>query len=92
MDIAELETTAALAQIELGEGDLERLGTALSQMLAYFDTMSALDTEGLEPTTHALVKDNRVRPDAVVSAGLADDLLDQAPEREDRFFVIPNVL
>ncbi len=92
MDTRELETTAALAQIELREGDLARLGDAVSQMLAYFETMNALDTAGLEPTTHALVKDNRVRPDAVAESVLADALVEQAPEREDRFIVIPNVL
>ena len=92
MDSRELEITAALAQIDLGEGDLDRLGDAVSQMLAYFEKMNALDTDGLEPTTHALVKDNRVRPDTVVPSLLADALVDQAPEREDRFFVIPNVL
>ena len=92
MDIQELETTAALAQIELKEGDLARLGTAVSQMLAYFEKMNAVDTNGLEPTTHALVKNNRVRADVVVSSGLADALVERAPEREDRFIVIPNVL
>ena len=92
MDIGELETTAALAQIELREGDLARLGEAVSQMLAYFETMNAVDTEGLEPTTHALVKDNRVRPDTAVESTFADALIEQAPEREDRFIVIPNVL
>jgi len=92
MDTRELETTAALAQIELREGDLARLGEAVSQMLAYFETMNALDTEGLEPTTHALVKDNRTRPDSVAESILADALIEQAPEREDRFVVIPNVL
>jgi len=35
MDIGELETTAALAQIELREGDLARLGEAVSRMLPY---------------------------------------------------------
>ena len=92
MDIRELETTAALAQIDLGEGDLARLGDAVSQMLAYFEKMNAVNTDGLEPTTHALVKDNRIRPDEVAESDLADALIDQAPEREDRFFVIPNVL
>jgi len=92
MDTRELETTAALAQIDLAEGDLARLGDAVSQMLAYFEKMNALNTDGLEPTTHALVKENRVRPDTPVASELADDLVDRAPEREDRFFVIPNVL
>lgn len=92
MDIRELETTAALALIDLGEGDLARLGDAVSQMLAYFEKMNGLDTGGLEATTHALVRDNRVRPDTIVPSVLADSLVDRAPEREDRFFVIPNVL
>jgi len=92
MDTGELEITAALAQIDLGEGELDRLGAAVTQMLAYFEKMNSLDTEGLAATTHALVKDNRVRPDSVVPSDLADALIDQAPEREDRFFVIPNVL
>lgn len=67
----ELETTAALAQIDLGEGDLARLGDAVSQMLAYFAKMNTLNTEGLEPTTHALVKGNRVRSDLIVESSLA---------------------
>lgn len=92
MDKVELETTAALAQIELGPGDLERLGAAVTQMLAYFDSMNQLDTDGLEPTNHALVTENRLRADEVAPSALADALVDRAPEREDRFFVIPNVL
>jgi aspartyl-tRNA(Asn)/glutamyl-tRNA(Gln) amidotransferase subunit C len=88
----ELETTAALAQIELGKGDLEKLGDAVSQMLDNFRKMSELNTDGLEPTTHALVKDNRVRPDSVEASALADILVERAPELEDRFIVIPNVL
>ena len=92
MDTKELETTALLAQIELGKGDLERLGEAVSQMLDNFRKMNELDTEGLEATTHALVTDNRVRPDSPVASDLEDALVERSPELEDRFIVIPNVL
>lgn len=92
MDIKELEITAAMAQIELRAGDLDRLGKEVTQMLEYFEKMNELDVSGLEPTTHALVKENRVRPDAVKPSTLADDCLERAPELEDRLFVIPNVL
>lgn len=92
MDTKELEITAAMAQIELRSGDLERLGKEVSQMLEYFAKMSELDVSGLEPTTHALVKENRVRPDAIKPSLLADEALERAPELEDRLFVIPNVL
>lgn len=92
IDKKELEITAALAQMELQAGELERLGQEVSQMLEYFAKMSEVDTQDLEPTTHALVKDNRLRADAVQASVKADAVLDRAPELEDRLLVIPNVL
>ncbi len=92
MDIRELEITAELAQIALTPAELERLGREVTQMVAYFEQMKEVDTDGLEPTTHAFVKANRVRPDAVTPSSLADAALERAPELEDRFIVIPNVL
>lgn len=92
MDMKDLEIAASLAQIELRPGDLDRLGEAVSQMLVYFEKMKEVDTEGLEPTTHALVKENRVRPDEARESVLADDIVELSPELEDRFIVIPNVL
>lgn len=92
MDMKDLEVAASLAQIELRPGDMERLGEAVSQMLVYFEKMKEVDTEGLEPTTHALVKENRVRSDVPNESSLADEIVDRSPEQEDRFIVIPNVL
>lgn len=92
MDKNELLITANLAQIELGEGDLDRLGREVGRMLEYFEKMMEVDVTGLEPTTHALVKKNRVEPDVSRESSLADDLLEGAPELEDRFITIPNVL
>lgn len=92
MDKNELLITAQLAQIELRDGDLERLGQEVGRMLEYFEKMLEVDVTGLEPTTHALVKKNRVEPDVVKESSLADDILERAPELEDRFIAIPNVL
>jgi len=92
MDIAEIDRIASLALIELEDAEKERLAEAVDQMIAYFQLMQKIDVSGLEPTTHALLKDNRVRPDNNNPNNISDDLLDQAPELEDRLIVIPNVL
>jgi aspartyl-tRNA(Asn)/glutamyl-tRNA(Gln) amidotransferase subunit C len=92
MDTRELEITAELAQLELTPAEKQRLGQEVDQMLAYFDKMKEVNTEGLEPTTHAFVKANRTRPDSLVASSRAELILEQAPELEDRFIVIPNVL
>ena len=86
----ELQTTAKLAMLDLE--DPKKIEVAVSQMLEYFSKMMEIDVDALEPTTHALVKENRVRDDVVRAPLNADDLLDKAPNREERFFRIPNVL
>ena len=88
----ELLLTARLAQIHLSEDELENLAAEVSQMLEYFRMMGEVDVSGLEPTTHALLKHNRTREDKAKDLSAADDLLEKAPELEDRFIVIPNVL
>jgi aspartyl-tRNA(Asn)/glutamyl-tRNA(Gln) amidotransferase subunit C len=93
MDRGELDITAELALINLSDDERAELETAVSQLLEYFSTMDLVDVSGLEPTTHALQEGNRLRPDTPRDeAGISDDILEQAPDLEDRFIAIPNVL
>ncbi len=84
MDIQELYTTAELAQLELTENELERLNSEISQILSYFSKMSELDVDNLEPTTHALLRQNRTRQDRENSEKLS--------ELENNFITIPRVI
>lgn len=61
-------------------------------MVSYFEKMAEVSVDALEPTTHAFLEKNRVREDVHVPSDLADDILEQAPDLEDRFICIPNVL
>lgn len=103
MDTKELEMTAELAQLALSEEEKARAASSLEEMLSYFEVMSQVDVDGLAPTTHALQKENRTRPDQPASSNSplpnnpndniqADQILEASPELEDRFIVIPNVL
>ncbi|MCP4602645.1 MAG: Asp-tRNA(Asn)/Glu-tRNA(Gln) amidotransferase subunit GatC [Proteobacteria bacterium] len=86
----ELKITASLAMLEIG--DTERISDAVSQMLEYFSKMMEIDVNALEPTTHALTRNNRVRDDVKSLEETAQSLLDNAPRRDGSFFKIPNVL
>ena len=92
MDAEELFTTARMARLTLRPEEVEKLRQAVDQMLGYFAHLKDLDVGALKPTTHALLKENALREDKETPAGSADLLLDNAPQREDRFIVIPNVL
>ena len=92
MDARELLTTARMARLTLSEGELERFGAAVEQMLAHFSHMREVEVEGLAPTTHPLLRENMLREDVVIEPEAPDRLVANAPEREERFIVIPNVL
>jgi len=93
MEAEDLQTTARMARLSLSPAEEEQLGRAVERMLSYCSHMASLPVDDLEPTTHALLKKNRLRPDeGPVTARPMDALLANAPEREDRFILIPNVL
>jgi aspartyl-tRNA(Asn)/glutamyl-tRNA(Gln) amidotransferase subunit C len=92
MDKNELYATANMARLDLSESEAEKLNNAVSEMLDYFAMMQNVNTEGLEPTTHALLSMNRVREDTDRKYPDTDLLMKNAPELEDQFIVIPNVL
>jgi aspartyl-tRNA(Asn)/glutamyl-tRNA(Gln) amidotransferase subunit C len=94
MENKELYITAFLAQIELGEENIESFNKAVTQLLSYFSKMMELEVDDLEITTHALLKQNRTRNDHDSSNNHPDPdtLIDCSPDIEERFIVIPNVL
>ena len=92
MDKSELKITAGLANLVLDEQEYVTLGKEVERMLDYFSKMAEIDITSLSPTTHSLLKDNRSRSDKALPCENTDALLENAPELEDRFIVIPNVL
>jgi aspartyl-tRNA(Asn)/glutamyl-tRNA(Gln) amidotransferase subunit C len=92
MDAGDLAATARMARLTLSEAEAEKLRAAVERMLAYFSHMREIDVEGLAPTTHALLRDSRLREDVEDAHASADRLLENAPQREERFIAVPNVL
>ena len=88
----EWSLVAELARLQLDDNETLRLAQEAERMRELFLTMSRADVDSLEPTTHALVRENRTRKDKVDSFENIDALLDASPELEDEFFLIPNVL
>ena len=91
MERAELDITAQLARLELSDEETRRFERAVVQMLEYFSKMREFDVEGLPPTAQ-MTETNRTRQDRAIANEDTAALLSNAPELEDRFIVIPNVL
>lgn len=92
MEKDDLLITAAQAQLALSPEEEQRLKSAVSEMLDYFELMNEVDVSNLKPTTHALVRENALREDNPNPNNNQEALIARAPENEDNFIVIPNVL
>lgn len=90
--IRDVEHIAALAKLEFSPEEKEQLVHQLNQILSYMEQLNKLDTSGVEPLTHVLDLQGRVRPDAVEPGLTADEALQNAPAKTDKFFKVPKVI
>jgi aspartyl-tRNA(Asn)/glutamyl-tRNA(Gln) amidotransferase subunit C len=83
---------ALLARLRLSEAEVERLRAELASILDYMDKLRGLDTEGVEPMTHAVPLDCPLRPDQPAPSLSADEALAGAPQRSDDLFTVPRII
>jgi aspartyl/glutamyl-tRNA(Asn/Gln) amidotransferase C subunit len=84
----ELLHIAELSSLHLDESELSQLGDQLRQTLEYVEQ---LDEVVLGVEQEALRSINVFRDDKVVTTDSAR-LLEQAPQREENYFVVPKIL
>lgn len=89
---ADVEHVARLARLHLTDEELERMRVQLDAILAYIDKLTALDVEGVEPTSHAVPLVNVMRPDEVIESLSQADALANAPDRAGEFFRVPRII
>lgn len=73
----------ALGRIKLPEESRAKAQSDLQEILQYIDTLSELDTEGIEPLT------NVMREDEVQPSIPTEDVLANAPAQKDNYFLVP---
>ncbi|SCY88883.1 Asp-tRNA(Asn)/Glu-tRNA(Gln) amidotransferase subunit GatC [Desulfoluna spongiiphila] len=83
---------ANLARLNVDDGDVEKLAAEIGDILSYVDTLEKVDTDGVEPTTHAIDLTNAFREDVVHPHPGASATLANAPDKEDEMFVVPKVV
>ncbi len=83
---------AELARLEFNDEELERFTEQLGNILEYIEQLNELDTENVEPTSHVLDISTPLREDTVLKTLTTEEVLQNAPESEDDFFVVPQVI
>lgn len=81
-----------LGRITLDEAQREESMKDLQDIVTYIDTLSELDTEGVEPASHSFPIPNVMREDVVTSTPNTEAILANAPEQKDGCFVVPKTV
>ncbi|CAG7652244.1 Aspartyl/glutamyl-tRNA(Asn/Gln) amidotransferase subunit C [Paenibacillus solanacearum] len=90
--VKDVEHVASLARLELSEREKEQFTEQLNAILKYAEQLNALDTEGIEPTSHAMPLVNVMREDAVRPSLPIEKVLLNAPDEEEGQIKVPAVL
>ena len=88
----EVMHVASLARLDLHEDDVEMFAEQIGKILEYVDTLDSVNTDGVEPATHAISLSNAFRNDDEKEHANREAALSNAPEKEDGAFVVPKII
>ena len=83
---------AKLSRIDLPEGQVETFRRQLASILSYFDKLSELDTQNVEPMAHAVEVHNVFAEDKPHTSLTPEEALANAPQRDGDYFKVPKVI
>ncbi len=97
VDTATVAKIAALARIKVSEAELEAMVPELNGILAWVEQLGEVDVAGIEPMTAVIdnklrLRDDVVGADPLTGGGVREDVLANAPARQDGFFGVPKVI
>lgn len=88
----DVEHVARLARLALTPDELERMRAQLNAILVHIDALKAVNTDGVEPTSHAVPVVNVMREDEPRPPFPLEEMLKNAPDRAGQFFRVPRII
>jgi aspartyl-tRNA(Asn)/glutamyl-tRNA(Gln) amidotransferase subunit C len=92
VDAETVRSVAHLARIAVADDEVEALKGELNAILAFVEQLGEVAVSGVEPMTSVTPMAMKMRKDEVTDGGMPDAILQNAPAREDHFFLVPKVV
>ena len=81
-----------LSKIQIDESKLKSLSSDLGSILEFIDRLKIIDTENVDPTSNSLDQLLVMREDIPSDVNTANEILENAPQKELDFFSVPKVI
>ena len=92
MDLDTVKKVARLARLELDEAEMDAARVKLGSIMTFVEQLAEVDTDNVEPLASVVDIKLRLRADEVTDGGIREDILKNAPEAMEGFFVVPKVV
>ena len=87
-----IEYVGILAKLELSDEEKEAAKKDMGNMLNYIDMLNELDTDGVQPMSNVFPVKNVFREDVVTNGDDSENMLANAPEAKDGFYMVPKTV
>ena len=92
IDKDKIKHTAKLARISLDEKKIDDLSKDLSNIFKFIEKLNKANTDNVKPLSSILDHSLRSREDKVNDGNIRDKILENAPNKNEDFFIVPKVI
>ena len=92
LDKEKIKHVAKLARISLDEAKVNSLTKDLNSIFKFIEQLNELNTDKTEPLSSILNEPLRSRGDVVNDGKIRKKILENSPQKNEEFFVVPKVI
>lgn len=92
VDLATVKRVAHLARIAVSDEEAEKMVGELNTILGFVEQLNEVDVDGVEAMTSVMPMPMKKRADVVTDGGKAQDIVANAPQSDENFFMVPKVV
>lgn len=83
---------ARLARLRITDEEADIFAGKLGHIIGWVEQLEEVETEGIKPLANVVDIPPRMRADAVNDGGIQKDILANAPEEQQGYFVVPKIV
>ncbi|MDB9930252.1 Asp-tRNA(Asn)/Glu-tRNA(Gln) amidotransferase subunit GatC [Candidatus Pelagibacter sp.] len=92
IDLKTIKHISKLSRISVDDAKANKLAGDLNSIFDFIEKLNELNTDNVEPLTSVAETTLKLRADEVKSENIRDQILNNSPEENEDFFVVPRVV
>ena len=92
IDLETVKKLGKLSRLQVSKTNSDKLIHDLNEILGFIEKLNEVDTQSIEPLSSVTGHNLPIREDKVNDGNKNEDILENAPEKNSGYFVVPKVI